>query len=146
MPEPPIGDQHDDRRQEMTTGHDSLAAQLTASIFGPATGDHFQDAMRKAAMAGAARLGEMGQTGFDTSTPFDNVNQATYMGEGRTPFLLVSLGTGTTYFVLVTDSVGAALRVAIAVHQEGQTPKVENLRKMTLTRNADGNVHAAPDW
>ena len=125
----------------MTAGHDSLAAQLTASIFGPTTGDPLQDAMRKAAM-----VGEMGETGFDTSTPFDRVNQAKYVGEGRKPFLLISLGTDTTYFVIVTKYVDGALRVAIAVHPGDQSPKTENLRKMTLTRNADGNVHAAPGW
>jgi hypothetical protein len=130
----------------MTTGHESLAAQLTASIFGPATGDPFQDAMREAAMAGAARLGEMGQTGFDTNTPFDNLNQAQYVGEGRVPFLLVSLVTNTTYFVLVTKVVDKGLQVAIAVHHEGQTPKVEHLRKMTLVRNTDGNVRAVAGW
>ena len=130
----------------MATGHDSLAAQLAASIVGPATGDPFQDAMREATLAGAARLGEMGQTGFTTSTPFDNVCRPQYVGEGRKPFLLVSLATNTTYFVLVTACVGADLHVAVAVHQEGQNPKVENLRKMTLKCGQDGNVHATPGW
>jgi len=130
----------------MTTGHESLAAQLTASIFGPATGDPFQDAMRQAAMAGAVRLGEMGETGFSTNTPFSNINQAQYVSKDRKPFLLVSLGTNTTYFVLVTEVVDAGFRAAIAVHQEGQTPKTENLRKMTLTSDPSGNVRAVPGW
>ncbi len=130
----------------MTTEHESLAAQLAASLFGSATGDPFQDAMRSAAMAGAARLGEMGQTGFDTNTPFSYVNQAQYVGEGRKPFLLVSLITNTTYFVLVTEVADAGFRVAIAVHQEGQVPRIEHLRKMTLIRNTDGNVRAVAGW
>jgi hypothetical protein len=95
-------------------------------------------------MAGATRVGEMGQTGFDTDTPFDNVNQAMYVGEDRKPFLLVSLGTNTPYYVIVVKCVDKALHAVVAVHHEGQTPKKENLRKMTLSRNSDGNVHAAP--
>lgn len=135
-----------DRRHQMTTGHDSLAAQLTANIMGPVTGDPLMDAMRKVALIGAARVGEMGQTGFDTATPFDNVNQPKYVGEGRVPFLLVSLGTNTTYYVFVSEVVDAGLRVAIAVDQAGRAPKRENLRGMTLTRGANGNVHATPGW
>ncbi len=84
----------------MTTGHDSLAAQLATTFLGPVTGDPFRDAIRTAILSGAARLGELDQTGFDTSTPFDSVNQAKYVSEDRIPFLLVSLGTNTTYFVM----------------------------------------------
>jgi len=43
----------------MTTGHDSLVAQLAANLIGTTTGDPFMDAIRNAAMVGAVRLGEM---------------------------------------------------------------------------------------
>ena len=130
----------------MTTGHDSLAVRLAADICGPATGNPFEDAMRELVLVGAARIGEMGETGFDTDTPFANVDQAQYVGEGRVPFLLVSLGTNTTYFVFVMERVGASLRVAIKVNQEGEKLSADNFRMMTLTRKADGNVHAAAGW
>ncbi len=130
----------------MTTAKDSLAYRLALSICGPVTGDPLMDAVRAANLAGAARLGEMGETGFDTDTPFDNVNQAKYVGEGRVPFLVTSLGTDTAYFVVVLECVGEVLHVAIAVHPGDHNPKAENLRMMTFSRNADGNVHAAPGW
>lgn len=130
----------------MTTGHDSLAALLATSLIGPATGDPYEDAIQAAFLSGAARLGEMDQTGFATTTPFANVDQEMYVGEGRKPFLLVSLGTNTTYFVVLAECVGGDLRVFIAVHQGDQNPKTENLRKMTLMRGGDGNVYAKPGW
>jgi len=68
------------------------------------------------------------------------------VGESRDPFLIVSLDTNTTYFVMVTKVVDKGLQVAIAVYHEGRTPKVEHLRKMTLIRNTEGNVRAVAGW
>lgn len=103
-------------------------------------------AMRNVNTIALARLDEMQQTGFDTNTPFADVNQAMYVGVGRKPFLLVSPGTDTTYFVVVSERVGSTLRVAVAVHQGSRNPEARNLRKMTLRCNANGNVSAVPGW
>lgn len=121
-----------------------LIVQLAAQIVGPPTGNPLQDALRTAALNGAARAAEMNDTGFDTNAQFDHGYLAPRVG-AETAFTLVSLGkTGATYLVVLTERVGDAYQAAVQVYNPSKSGG--RCYKMTLVRASNGSIRANAGW
>lgn len=132
------------RQTEKNVTHTSLIEQLTAQVVGRPTGDPLQDALRKAALNGVARVAEMNDTGFDTNALFDHGYLAPRVG-AETAFTLVSLGkTGATYLVVLTERVGDAYQAAVQVYNPSKTGG--RCYKMTLVRASNGSIRANAGW
>lgn len=131
------------RQTEKNMTRTPLIVQLAAQIVGPPTGNPLQDALRTAALNGAARAAEMNDTGFDTNAQFSHDFLAPRVGAEQGAFTLVSLGkTGTTYLVVLTERVGDAYQADVQVYNPGRP----NARyyKMTLVRADNGSIRANP--
>lgn len=133
------------RQMEMTLPGYTVAELLVASIVGKPTGDPFWDALQEVALKGAARLGEMGETGFDTSDRFDHKLLTARVGKPLL-FPVDSLGkTGTTYEVAVAQRVGETYHVGVRVAHTPMRPGVK-LRRMTLVCAENGTMRFTPGW
>lgn len=118
--------------------------ELTARIFGNPTGDPVGDAMRELALKGAARIGEMNESGFDTAALFDHDFLAARVDSAEGAFVLTSRRTGTVYLVTLTTREGDRYRAAVQAYN----PKKVGSRfyKMTVVRAADGSIRMNPGW
>jgi hypothetical protein len=84
---------------EMTLPGYTLAESLVASIVGPPTGDPFWDSLQTAVLKGAARLGELDETGFLTNTRFDHKPLGLYVGL-RVFFLIALIPFQERYYLI----------------------------------------------
>lgn len=122
-----------------------LIEQLAAELIGPPTGDPLRDALRETALLGVARIAEMNDTGFDTTTPFDHNTLAPYVGTTQGIFTVVSLGkTGTTYLVVLSKRVGDAYQAAVQVYHSDKIG--DKFYKMTLVCAPNGTIRMNAGW
>jgi hypothetical protein len=121
-----------------------LTEQLAANMFGPPTGDLLHDALRSAALMAAARVTEMTGTGFGTNSQFDHDYLTPRIATQEGIFTITSLGTGSTYLVVLNKRVGDTYQAIVQVYNPNTVS--DRFYRMTLVRADNGSIRMNAGW
>ena len=127
-----------------------VIVQVAAAEVAP-TGVPISDAVRSAVLYGAACIGEMNETGFDTNNAFSHDWLNGRAGTPEGVFTLNSVGlTSAVYMVVLRERVGDVYRAAVKVYDlnELRSGRInyDRFYSMTLVCADNGTIRMNAGW